>query len=56
MLLAVMVHPADIQDRDGAKLVIEVERKVSSSPTDLGRRGIRWTVGRLGPGLCGLHP
>ena len=30
LLLAVVVHPANIQDRDGAKLVIEkIDRAVS---------------------------
>jgi len=37
LILAVVVHPADIQDRDGAKLVLEAVRHRFSRPTAGGR-------------------
>ena len=41
LLLAVAVHPAHIQDRDGAKLVLS---------RLLGRRRLRWSTGTVGQG------
>ena len=55
LLLDVAVHPADIQDRDGAKMVIN-RLAVSASAIDLGRRRIRWPAGRMGPNSYGLRP
>ena len=51
LLLAVAVHAADIQDRDGARLVIaKLAGTVSPFAAALGRRRLRWEAGRVGDG------
>ena len=51
LLLAVVVHPANIQDRDGAKLVIDkIDRAVSPHEVGLGRCWLCWKADRVGSG------
>ena len=48
LLLAVVVHPADIQARWCKVGHQQAGRKVSVPAIDLGGRWLRWSVGRLG--------
>ena len=58
LLLAVVVHPADIQDRDGAKLVLAKLRgrlpRLRLIWADAGYAGrlVRWVQARTGWGLA----
>ena len=43
LLLAVAVHPANVQDRDGAKLTLmRLVGRIPRLEKDLGRWGLRW--------------
>ena len=51
LLLAVVVHPANIQDRDGAKLVIDkLIGRFSPHEVGLGRCWLCWKADRVGLG------
>lgn len=54
LILAVLVHPANIQDRDGARLVLQRARHVASPEKDLGGRGIGGTMGGMGAVVISL--
>ena len=51
LLLAVVVHAASIQDRDGARLVLaKLLGRFPRLRVDLGRCWLRWSIGGLGLG------
>jgi putative transposase len=57
LLIAVVVHPADVQDRDGAKLVLQrFGRDVEAATAHLGRRWLRRATDRLGRLLRKRNP
>ena len=57
MLLAIVVHPADIQDRDGARLVMDkLKGRFPRLRLIWADAGYARAVGRLDSGLCGLYP